>query len=316
MHTVKLPYGKKDDELVHVKAVERGDACGCICPKCESPLRAAKGEHNIEHFRHVNKHDCEGAAEFALREKLIQLFEDEGQITLPESRGKVDGEERVLVEQETVQIESIQTASGGSPFAPRFVIQTRSQDEREQRITAVVNMGAGETEIEDTTEPIVEINLADLGDDYSVERLIQAVVRATGCIRWEQRPRADARKAELIEEVRKIRTTEAEKEKLLREAKIRKPVEAPKPRPSYGADYFAPKADVKYEPEPKLPDTSSFGLQYANIEFTCDECGETGLTYDHMQRYKPSLGTGVCYNCKGVRRANGHLHNDYIGDQN
>lgn len=309
MHTVKLPYGKKNDELLHVRAVDRGDACGCVCPKCEGKLRAAKGEHNIEHFRHVDASECEGSAEFALREKLIELFAQEGQITLPESRERIDGKDELLVPRETIEIESVEVTSGGNDFSPHFLIKTKSANDGERTIRAVVNLGSADPEIEKTSEPIVEIDLSMLGDDYSVERLLRAVVRDTGCIRWSSRPRADARAEELKEEVRRIKTTEAEKARLLREA--RKPdLEEPIPRVTSGfnTDSFEPRMSQHNR---RQPDVGFTVHGYTHIDFTCDECGKTGLSYDDMQRFKPSLGTGVCNDCKGIRRQNAHLHDDY-----
>lgn len=309
MHTVKLPYGKKNDELVHVKVVERGDACGCVCPKCEGALRAAKGEHNIEHFRHVDASECEGAAEFALREKLIELFVQEGQITLPESRERIDGKDELLVPREAIEIESVEVTSGGNEFSPHFLIKTKSANDGEKTIRAVINLGSADPEIEKTSEPIVEIDLSTLGDDYSVERLLRAVVRDTGCIRWSSRPRADARSEELKEEVRRIKTTEAEKARLLREAQKPAHEESiPRVTSGYQTDGFEPRQS-KYER--RQSDIGSAVHGYAHIDFTCDECGKTRLSYDDMQRFKPGLGTGVCNDCKGIRRESAHLHDGY-----
>ena len=310
MHTIKLPYGKKDDKLYHVKVVARGASCECVCPKCEGALVAAKGDHNIAHFRHVDVSECEGAAEFALREKLIDLFRDAGQLMLPESHLKIEGENRVLVERETVEIESVDVISGGDPLTPRFVIRTKSSYEGEREIRAVVNLGPKEVEVEEGPEPYVEIRLSELGDDYSVDRLIRSVIRDTRCIHWGRRPRAKEREAEIREELRVIRTTPEDRERLLLEARKSSGFEAPRP-PSYpdSSSYFEGTGDNKYEA--REPDYSNFASQFAGISFTCEECGQTGLTHNEMQRVQPDHGTGVCYDCKGVRRANAHENDDY-----
>lgn len=310
MHTIKLPYGKKDDELYHVDVVVRGANCECVCPKCEGALIAAKGEYNIAHFRHVDVSQCEGAAEYALREQLMKLFLDAGELMLPESHLKIEGENRILVEKETVEIESVEAISGGDPFTPRFIIRTRSSYEGEREIRAVVNLGSKDAEVEEGPEPYVEIRLDELGDDYSVDRLIRSVIRDTRCIHWGRRPRAKEREAELREELRVIRTTPEDRDRLLFEARKSTGVEAPRPPASLGStSYFEAKGDKKYEP--REPGHSNFASQFAGISFTCEECGQTGLSHNEMQRVQPDYGTGVCYDCKGVRRANAHENDDY-----
>lgn len=54
----KIPFGIRgvDGELVDVHDVERGIACGCICPSCKAPLNAKKGDVKEWHFAHVSKH--------------------------------------------------------------------------------------------------------------------------------------------------------------------------------------------------------------------------------------------------------------------
>jgi len=311
MSYIKLPYGKKDDELYHVDVVDSGLKCECVCPKCGGLLIAAKGPQNVAHFRHVDVRECEGATEFAIREKLMQLFEKAGQIKLPESRAEIQGKSRVLVEEEVVEIESVSAVPSENPFMPRFVVRTRSKNENEQSITAIVNLGADDVRIEEIDEPVVEIRLSELGDDYSVERLVRAVITDTQCFRWGSRPRAKEREAEIREELTIIHTTGPDAERLLNIAKKPEPSELLRGRSYPSEDYFASSStEAKYEPS--SPDTSQFSVQFAGIEFTCEECGKSGLSHDDMQRFKPSLGTGVCYDCKGNRRANAHLNNNYV----
>lgn len=302
MHTVKLPYGLKEGELYHVKAVARGDACGCVCPKCEGALRAAKGQQYMEHFKHVDASECEGAAEFALREKLMQLFKQSGEIILPESLLKIEGESRILIEREEVEIESVTAADSKDPLMPRFSIRTRNSHDGERTIIAIVNLGKRDPELEEFTEPIVEINLASLGDDFSVDRLIQAVIIDTRCITWASRPRAKEREAQIREELRVIHTTEADKNRLLNLAQRREPSSFVGNMHSGSSDFFGTESR-KYDRLESSP--SDLAMKFSNIDFTCDECGETGLTHNDMQRFKPDYGTGVCYNCKGLKRERG-----------
>ncbi len=63
MSSIKLRYGLKDRELVHVKG---GLACGCRCPACDAELLAKKGAKRGDHYSHRPGSDCGAAEETAL----------------------------------------------------------------------------------------------------------------------------------------------------------------------------------------------------------------------------------------------------------
>ncbi len=52
-----IPFGLKDGKYYDVSEVERGRACGCICPSCKQVLVAKKGdpEKMAHHFAHDKK---------------------------------------------------------------------------------------------------------------------------------------------------------------------------------------------------------------------------------------------------------------------
>jgi competence CoiA-like predicted nuclease len=49
---VKLPFGLRDGELVHISTVQSGLACKCSCAACDAILIARKGIKNAHHFAH------------------------------------------------------------------------------------------------------------------------------------------------------------------------------------------------------------------------------------------------------------------------
>ena len=84
MHEIKIPYGLRKGKLVHISEInERGLACNCICPVCNTPLEARKGEIKKEHFAHSNKHNCKGALETILHLVSKEIIASERSITLP-----------------------------------------------------------------------------------------------------------------------------------------------------------------------------------------------------------------------------------------
>jgi hypothetical protein len=64
----------KDGRMISIEVVESGLACECICPECEGPLVAAKGEIYRHHFRHLaERAACWQAGESALHRYAKQL---------------------------------------------------------------------------------------------------------------------------------------------------------------------------------------------------------------------------------------------------
>ncbi|MBK8677056.1 MAG: hypothetical protein IPN27_12030 [Cellvibrionales bacterium] len=89
----KIPFGIRgvDGELVDVHDVERGIACGCICPSCKAPLNAKKGDVKEWHFAHVSKHgyknevaQCDYSFFVAIRMMAKKILESCRTIALPE----------------------------------------------------------------------------------------------------------------------------------------------------------------------------------------------------------------------------------------
>ena len=63
---LNLTYALKNNLLVHISDVERGKNCQCVCPACNEPLIAKKGEKVLHHFAHSTGHVCEYGYETSL----------------------------------------------------------------------------------------------------------------------------------------------------------------------------------------------------------------------------------------------------------
>lgn len=80
---IKIPFAirKRDKKLVHISdnSIISGLACGCICPSCERPLQANKGQKNAHYFSHDPSLDtiaCENAFETSIHLMSKQIFAD------------------------------------------------------------------------------------------------------------------------------------------------------------------------------------------------------------------------------------------------
>lgn len=78
---------RKTGRMVDITMVERGLACGCICPNCGVTLQARKGRKNRHHFSHhvagSAAGTCEGGGESALHAAARQIIASWRQIELP-----------------------------------------------------------------------------------------------------------------------------------------------------------------------------------------------------------------------------------------
>lgn len=72
--------------IVSVEQVERGLACGCMCPSCGNAVVARQGDVRAWHFAHATSEDCPHGAESALHLAAKQVIERTKGIQLPALR--------------------------------------------------------------------------------------------------------------------------------------------------------------------------------------------------------------------------------------
>ncbi|MGB0742910.1 MAG: hypothetical protein ACPGSB_00155 [Opitutales bacterium] len=297
MHSIKLPYGHRDGALHYVGVVPAGLECACVCPKCGGKLIARKGTERAKHFAHVDVLDCEGAAEHALREKLVELIAAMKFVELPQSTEYMHGERREVVPEERAEIEEVSLEDGENAHQPRFRVKLKNTDSGENSVSFVVNLGKKDVETPEPNDTVAEINLSDLGIDFSEERLRNAISGQTKCLRWVHRPRAYKASEELREKLRyeRIRTSPEEADYLMKRARV----------PSFEGrasetSWISPDVTIGHSP----PDAARPAVIHplASVVFSCEKCGREGLTIDDMQRCIPDKGTGVCYECVRAKR--------------
>jgi hypothetical protein len=297
MHSIKLPYGHRDGVLHYVGVVPAGLECACVCPKCGGKLIARKGTERAKHFAHVDVLDCEGAAEHALREKLVELITAMQLIELPPSTEYIQGERREVVAEEHVEIDGVTLEDVENAHQPRFGVKLKKSNSGEDSVSFVVNLGKKDVDTLEPDNAVIEINLSDLGNDFSEERLRNAISGQTRCMRWVHRPRAYKAGEEIREKLRfeRIRTSPEEADFLMERARV-PGFEGTAGEPSW----ISPDVTIGHSP----PDETRPAVKHpmASVVFCCDKCGREGLTIDDMQRCIPDKGTGVCYECVRAKR--------------
>lgn len=83
MADVKLPFGWRDGEYIHISLVGRGLKCNCRCPGCKADLVAKKGDDTAHHFAHRAKSVCSYKPETALHDYAKRLIARQQEFTTP-----------------------------------------------------------------------------------------------------------------------------------------------------------------------------------------------------------------------------------------
>ena len=93
-------------EMRFIGEVERGAACGCRCPECNSPLIAKQGNEKEWHFAHEGgqeRPECHAGAMNMLRRLAIEHLAKRANLLLPPYRTKVRSTAPGIERTETVE---------------------------------------------------------------------------------------------------------------------------------------------------------------------------------------------------------------------
>ena len=115
-------YGRgPDGELHHIEDVERGEACGCVCPdpSCGQTLIARKGPKRAHHFAH-KRGTCEWAVEYVISAVAERVVREAGAMVFPKLtfRNALADDEEELSPSRRMRITSVglvQESGRGNP---------------------------------------------------------------------------------------------------------------------------------------------------------------------------------------------------------
>ena len=80
---IKIPFGTKLGEIVHISEIESGLTCGCNCLGCGGALVARKGNETTHHFGHHVFVGCKGGIESALHLFAKRAISTAGYLKVP-----------------------------------------------------------------------------------------------------------------------------------------------------------------------------------------------------------------------------------------
>lgn len=199
--SIKLPYGLKNETLVHISDAQQGLACDCVCPACKQPLVARKGILKVHHFAHHRSVECAKAVETALHLASKQILMECREIAIPGVTIELTTRHWMLITgARTIPLEAVHEEhrtedivpdilaySGGTPLMIEINV-THGVDEA--KLAKIRRLGISAIEI-DLFPPVI-------CRTFSHDELLDAVVRQTYNKTWIHNVKADKFKRLLL----------------------------------------------------------------------------------------------------------------------
>lgn len=164
----ELHYALLDGELVSINEVKNGLKCGCVCPACGAKLIARQGQKVAYHFAHYKAVDCEHGKETALH-LLGKRVISKKKVYLP-AKPFTSEHGAVHLYDKAIEEKSVGTFTpdvllkrGVELLGVEIKVHHAVDDDKKYKI---FEFGL----------PTIEIDLSDVGDDYTEESVEQIIL--------------------------------------------------------------------------------------------------------------------------------------------
>lgn len=213
MPSLLLPFAIRlsDRQLVTAADVQRGAACGCICPGCQSPLLARQGTEREWHFAHVHATDCADGYEKSVHELAKQRIQQQKLLLLPAIQasalgwdvyGRLVEKNQSVMDAKTVQLDDCKKNHLHGEVTPDL---TGWRKDREILVEITVFhrlMPDKQSRLIETGVPTIEIDLSVFKTQQAtLERLDAELFENPSNRRWIWHPKLEEAKATVQAEV-------------------------------------------------------------------------------------------------------------------
>lgn len=175
-----LPFAQDEatTRMVHISEVERGLACGCVCPHCSAPLIARRGPEKADHFAHQPGAECAAGAalESMLHKVAKQIISTRLEVYLPPVVARAGHREKPLKPGQVFRPDEVREEVYMPGLRPDIVARRRDRD---LLIEVFVTNRCGPEKIALLRErnlPCVEIDLSGLKDITDREEIEKAIL--------------------------------------------------------------------------------------------------------------------------------------------
>lgn len=181
-------FALKNGQPVSISDVERGLACGCICPACGKPLIAKKGAKRDHHFSHRPGEDCKYGYETSLHLAAKAILAGAKQMIIPsvtlqfpestKSDIVISGEQQIPIDSVALEkkfggvIPDVVMQSGGRPIFIEIFVTHRIDTEKLDKLKA---LGIS----------VIEIDLSRMDRSTTFEELSDILLRSSEHKCWK-----------------------------------------------------------------------------------------------------------------------------------
>lgn len=205
MEEIRLPYGLRENSLLHISEVCSGLACNCVCPKCLSPLVARKGTQRGHHFAHHSSQPCTYATETALHLAAKDILARLRLIRLPAVHVQFRSHRSAIeiAPPRLYHIDAVRIERRRDGLIPDVIARIHNRDlVVEVYVTHRVD-NAKRQRLRHLGISAVEIDLSDAPRDMPMDAITELVVNGVDNKRWIFNARQHAEHERLLSQARR-----------------------------------------------------------------------------------------------------------------
>lgn len=233
---IKIPFGMKAGRLWHVADVPNGNACGCVCPQCKTPLQARNNPNNKRqpYFAHTQSVDCSYNGMTDLHVIAQQIIAEYKYLVVPEYRSSTPRlrlmddsyvyADEVVIASSRVTAESVDTEYRWNEFVPDLRLNVQGKD---LFVEIAVTHFSDERKIASVKAhdvAMLEIDLSQISPEIvrSKPALITEVLHPGIRGSWINNPKGNRLTKQVLSELEEVRKEKNEAILASRERKRRK----------------------------------------------------------------------------------------------
>ena len=185
---LNLTYALKDGIITSISNVESGLKCGCVCPACDMPLVAKKGEKMMHHFAHHAGHNCEYGYESSLHLAAKDILSKAKKIVIPPVYVKFPDsykKDELVCEEREINIDRVELEKRYNDIIPDIVIYAGG---RQFFVEIFVTHCIDDVKLEKLKKAnisTIEIDLSKKNETITTEELTELLLSNSNEKKWK-----------------------------------------------------------------------------------------------------------------------------------
>lgn len=222
--SLKIPYGLKDGVLWFVTDVPNGNNCGCICPKCKTPLQARNNPTNVKraYFAHSGPVECTYSGMTDVHIMAQQILLDCKYIVTPVYKDKpklklTDGStiygEDIIIRKTKVAADKVVSEYTWNGFVPDIAFKIGDKELFiEIAVTHFID-DAKRRAVVNNDIAMIEIDFSNLSDEdfFDKEMFTKIVLNPDDRAKWIHNPKGALLKKSALDKLKKTQSRENSK---------------------------------------------------------------------------------------------------------